>query len=284
MLYRVAMKGQFKIYKGSSIRYKNNIINNSYNIALKILAIFIFFLAASIAYSASVTNSKHDLSYLLTVDPSMANAYNQYGEVCVYCHTPHGANTGITAPLWNRNTPVGPFNVYTSDTMDTVPSNPPSGISLACLSCHDGTTAVDSIINAPGSGANLSGPWYSNAEATSHYKMSRATLAGRCAFCHGGVGPYQPGAGDHRPAYLNENLAPSGTPVNLSNDHPISMAYPSDQPTQFNSAANGKVGTLPLYGGKVECSSCHNVHNPANIPFLRSSNSVSAICTTCHKK
>ena len=23
-------------------------------------------------------------------------------QVCVFCHTPHGATTGIVAPLWNR--------------------------------------------------------------------------------------------------------------------------------------------------------------------------------------
>lgn len=27
---------------------------------------------------------------------------NDYGEVCVYCHTPHGANTTTAVPLWNR--------------------------------------------------------------------------------------------------------------------------------------------------------------------------------------
>ncbi len=278
MIDRAVMKRQLKNYKNLFINFLNKIINNFYKITLKIVAVFI--LIASAAYSASITNSKHDMSYLLTVDASMSDVYNQYGEVCVYCHTPHGANTGITAPLWNRSTPLGPFNVYNSPTMDTVPSNPPSGISLACLSCHDGTTAVDSIINAPGSGNNLSGPWYGNAAASKHNKMSRATLSGNCSFCHTQGGS----AADHRQAYLNENLAPGGTPVTLSNDHPISMTYPTDQPTQFNSTSNSKVGSLPLYGGKVECSSCHNVHNPSVVPFLRSTNSVSALCTTCHIK
>ena len=277
------MKKKFKLYKELNIRYINKTINNSNgHFTLKILAIFVFLLAASIAtivYSANIKNSKHDLSYLLTKN-TMGNAYNQYGEVCVYCHTPHGGDTGSTAPLWNRNNPAGPYNVYNSATMDSVPSNPPSGISLACLGCHDGTIAVDAIINAHGSGANLSGPWYGNSEATAHYKMGQAVRAGSCAFCHNPGGT----AADHRAAYLNDNLSVSGTPVDLTNDHPISMTYPTDQPTQFNSVSNGKVGTLPLYSGKVECSSCHNVHSPDNVPFLRSSNSVSALCTTCHIK
>ncbi|MCK5139565.1 MAG: hypothetical protein KAQ85_06975, partial [Thermodesulfovibrionia bacterium] len=74
----------------------------------KIYYFFSFFclLITSFAYSASIVNSKHDLSYLLTVDPVMSDVYNQYNEVCVYCHTPHSANSSINAPLWNRNTPA----------------------------------------------------------------------------------------------------------------------------------------------------------------------------------
>ena len=242
----------------------------------KIYYFFSFFclLITSFAYSASIVNSKHDLSYLLTVDPVMSDVYNQYNEVCVYCHTPHSANSSIDAPLWNRNTPAGPYNLYNSSTMDNPPDSV-SDISLVCLSCHDGTIAVDEIINAPGPGANLDGPWYGFSNAPIHYKMNTPLRIPNCAFCHGGLGIYQPRAGDHRPSYLT---------TDLSDDHPISTTYPTDQPTQFNAISNGRVDTLPLFSGKVECASCHNVHNPALTPFLRTSNSESGLCTTCHIK
>ncbi len=239
---------------------------------------FPFFLiclfVVSIAHSDSIVNSKHDLSYLLTTDPVMINVYNQYNEVCVYCHTPHSANTTLDAPLWNRNSPATTYNLYNSPTMDNPPGSV-TGTSLACLGCHDGTIAVDEIINAPGPGANLGGPWYGTSNAPIHYRMNRAIRIPNCAFCHGGLGIYQPRAGDHRLSYLT---------TDLSDDHPISTTYPTNQPTQFNTIADGRVGTLPLFSGKVECASCHNVHNPSFTPFLRTSNSGSGLCMTCHIK
>ena len=76
-------------------------------------------------------------------------------QICVFCHTPHGANTGVTsAPLWNRATGSATYTVYTSGTMQaTAPGNTLNGgASLACLSCHDGTQAMDNMLNQPGQG------------------------------------------------------------------------------------------------------------------------------------
>ena len=78
-----------------------------------------------------------------------------------------------------------------------------------------------------------------------------------CSACHNGVI-----ASDHRAAYLG---------TDLSKDHPISMTYPSS--SQFNVASTVEGGGLKLYSGKVECPSCHNVHDPSVSPFLRKSNS-----------
>ena len=39
-----------------------------------------------------------------------------------------------------------------------------------------------------------------------------------------------------------------------------------------------------LFNGKVECSSCHLVHDPSIPPFLRKSNAGSQLCLTCHVK
>ena len=70
-------------------------------------------------------------------------------QVCVFCHTPHHARTD-TAPLWNKDnlatyTSYGPTLAGTSTDV--------SGSSLACLSCHDGVTTFDNIINRPGKGS-----------------------------------------------------------------------------------------------------------------------------------
>ncbi|MFQ5780311.1 MAG: hypothetical protein ACE5HN_05940, partial [Nitrospiria bacterium] len=61
------------------------------------------------------------------------------------------------APLWNRrlSNPMT-FTPYTSQNFDGqdllgIPGRP-KGVSLACLSCHDGAVAFDALINSSGSG------------------------------------------------------------------------------------------------------------------------------------
>ena len=226
------------------------------------ITLMFLIMIAFAAYGASIVGSKHDLKHAYEVGSGLMKAsLNNYGEVCVYCHTPHSANTSIGAPLWNRNASSTTYTVYGSPTMKTTPSNPPSGISKACLSCHDGVQAVDAIINAPGSGLNTGGPWYGQSAALYHFGMKEG--ANNCGECHTG------GAGhDARAAYLG---------TDLSNDHPISMTYPST--SDFNPSPD-----LPLFSGKVECASCHDPHDPTRGAFLRKSNSGSALCLTCHIK
>lgn len=236
-----------------------------------LIALAVCLALSSIVYSGSIVNSKHDLQHAISTNPALMSPFlNNYGEVCIYCHTPHGS--GSIAPLWNKSTPAGPYNVYTSSTMDSTTGNPPSGVSLACLSCHDGTTAVDAIVNAPGTGANINGPWYGVAQSGSHFVMTPGTSCGSCH--NGSVGH-------------NANNAYLGT--DLTNDHPISMTYPAT--SDFNSptdALKGWGGSSPsdikLFSGKVECASCHNVHDPAVVPFLRISNTNSDLCKKCHVK
>ncbi|MGE5623043.1 MAG: hypothetical protein ACM3WS_07810 [Bacillota bacterium] len=105
----------------------------------------------------SIANTRHNLTQRQNAGgptgAMMDNYRNDYGEVCVYCHTPHGANTTITLPLWNRTIKATMYTTYnqlgTSTLTQTVAQ--PGNNSLACLSCHDGQSAVDSIINMPGS-------------------------------------------------------------------------------------------------------------------------------------
>ncbi len=41
-------------------------------------------------------------------------------------------------------------------------------------------------------------------------------------------------------------------------------------------------GHMPVREGKMECSSCHNVHGSNNVRLLKAGNSVSESCTSCH--
>ncbi|MBI2836981.1 MAG: hypothetical protein HYX75_01590 [Acidobacteria bacterium] len=243
---------------------------------LSLLATLLLAVQGGPLQCASVVGSRHDLSSdWWKGTPLMQLTLNNYGEVCVYCHTPHGGDSNIDAPLWNRTTPTGPYTLYSSSTLDSVVGQP-SGVSLACLSCHEGTIAVDSVLNAPGGGTNTAGPWYGQTAAPLHFKMEQGI--DNCGECHtGGVGH------DARMSYLG---------TDLRNDHPISMVYPTPAQDPAFNQPNGTVGGPRSFangiktftGDKVECASCHNPHDPANGSFLRVVNSGSALCNTCHIK
>ena len=53
---------------------------------------------------AVITGSKHDLSSTNTGVTYYSQGTITTDEVCVFCHTPHTANStaGATAPLWNK--------------------------------------------------------------------------------------------------------------------------------------------------------------------------------------
>ena len=108
----------------------------------------------------SIANSRHNLTQQTAGPPSFGSSVaiwmntmrNDYTEVCVYCHTPHGANTTIAAPLWNRTNKGNTYTLYNIPLTSGQTATQPGVSSLTCLSCHDGTVAIDSIVNMPGSG------------------------------------------------------------------------------------------------------------------------------------
>lgn len=204
----------------------------------------------------NVSITKHNLSL-------NTNAIYQTNtqEVCVFCHTPHGASPD--APLWNRAMPAGPFTMYSSPTIEMTIAGSPQGVSLACLSCHDGTIALDALRNTPGSGTTWAG-----------FPSGNPPSAG---YTFVGAGP--------------GNVFPSGKISNLGqdlrDDHPISVTYDPTKDPAFNTIASVTTAGLRFYGAaknQVECASCHNPHDSTNGMFLRKANAMSALCTTCHIK
>ncbi|MBI5095242.1 MAG: hypothetical protein HZB26_22760 [Candidatus Hydrogenedentes bacterium] len=98
-------------------------------------------LSGSVA-SAGIVNTKHNLS---ATGPGTVKAPSE-SEVCIFCHTPH--NSSPTVPLWNRNLPVLNYTPYSSSTMQSSPGQPTHASKL-CLSCHDGTIALGSVLSRP---------------------------------------------------------------------------------------------------------------------------------------
>jgi len=91
--------------------------------------------------AASILTSKHNLSS--TGPGTIKAATGAESQVCVFCHLPHNAKT--TGPLWNRDQPAGAYTPYTSSTRKIASPGQPTGTSLLCLSCHDGTIALGKI-------------------------------------------------------------------------------------------------------------------------------------------
>jgi hypothetical protein len=113
----------------------------------------------------AVSTTKHNLAQNPNILFGNTSTLKGGSEVCVYCHTPHGAgyagllNTGFP-PLWNRmintDTAYQTYDQAGSPSFEassaTTLNGKVKGVSLACLSCHDGTIAFDALINLPGSG------------------------------------------------------------------------------------------------------------------------------------
>ncbi|MFH1851502.1 MAG: cytochrome c3 family protein [Candidatus Neomarinimicrobiota bacterium] len=88
----------------------------------------------------SIATSKHNLSVLGT---GAIKATSETG-ICIFCHTTH--NSSATAPLWNRSDNTATYTLYGSPSMDASTQQPLT-TSRLCLSCHDGTVALGSVLN-----------------------------------------------------------------------------------------------------------------------------------------
>jgi len=234
----------------------------------------------------NVSNTRHNLSR--TDGQAISNSATD--EVCVFCHTPHWSNAdarAADAPLWNRMFSGATYTVYSSGTMDTTPGQPDGG-SIACLSCHDGTVAFDSLVNAPGRANSTNGYTFTPGEVNATF-VNDPTFTLGWDFTDFGVPMAKP-----------TNMTEIGGRVligtDLSNDHPVSMVYPTPaQDPAFNQPP-GTPGSPRVFpngirtfaADKVQCPSCHEPHASAGakgiISYLRMVNQESAICLTCHIK
>lgn len=258
---------------------------------------------ASAARVSDIRNTKHNFSSFVTPnilgqgDTRTVKSTNE-AEICVFCHTPHGANLG-EGPLWNREIPNNAsYTTYTSGSIDSTIQSP-NGVSKLCLSCHDGSIAIGSVRNRSGSGG---------------FQSSNISMQGT-----GGGGVMAPGEGST--TGYTRNLG-----KDLRNDHPISLTYNSAlvaADTEMRSPTQNPIhvrGLNPRPGlqdiqlqpenmaspttntGQVQCISCHDPHirdtTDENIKFLRLNRLQKAapdgsdtflpatdiICLACHVK
>lgn len=111
-----------------------------------------------------------------------------------------------------------------------------------------------------------------------------------CLSCHDDTIALDAFVGAGAPASGTISVAYPATTAALGTDlrytHPVSFNYAAHQATDGELfATNASITALLSSTGTVECSSCHDVHNTANIaPLQRMSNVNSALCLTCHDK
>jgi predicted CXXCH cytochrome family protein len=267
-----------------------------------------FLTAAGTAVWAGIATTKHNLSTTGIGDNHVTVGTN---EICVFCHTPHGADTSATVPLWNKKLPPGTgYQTYASlgsSTLDAQTTTNVGSVSLACLSCHDGTQAMDNILNAPGSGGfdptgggptGLPYTWTGSQVTPQGFLTNQAgginialitrDLRGHhpigIQYCGGGVTATSPN-GPCKDADFVEpsNAVISGEPVWWVDTGAAGLRQKTDMILYTRLPSDGYPGqTQPE--PFVECGSCHDPHTDAQPTFLRTTNDGSRVCLSCHIK
>lgn len=244
----------------------------------------VLFYALSVGKStAQIAGGLHDLSMW-----GGSNFKYLEENPCVFCHTPHRANTNQTYTnnpnppygssgnlggrfLWNRAIPSNTFQPYTSDTYTFKGNEPQPGIfSLLCLSCHDGIGAMNVLLNRPAPVPDMGVLYNQFGDAFDDPSIRPLNI------------------GD---AQCSGDTCSGGT--DLRNDHPVGFDY--DQSASSDPAIKPYANLpsqlqtrLTLTSHKMECNTCHDPHR-TNLPgvnnkFLVILPSEGDLCLSCHNK
>lgn len=262
--------------------------------ALVVVAAGLAFSSSAMAFTgtytagAGINSTVHDLGTGHNGIDYTANPDDSLNRICIFCHAPHntyrlspanggpgaGVGSGPQAPdafdylpLWNHELTgnSGSYTMYqngpgaptTGPKASQAIANGmiPGSNSLLCLSCHDGSVAINSYGNS--------------SQPTASQSSGGATIGTQ---------------------YL------IGKDNYLGNHHPIGFDYDAVQAvdTEIRSADTAELGTAGtvrthLFGvgnTKLECGTCHAVHNKGNTgeSLLWRSDVNSQLCLTCHDK
>lgn len=224
---------------------------------------------------SGIRGSSHDFSddiHLVTTGTKPTElSWNNRQEICRVCHAPHdkGRTNYENGLLWNHKSSELTFTMYSElagfDTLDGTVDTTVTGSSKLCMGCHDGATNIDAF-------DNKSGP-----------TGGTFTIA----------------------AYASTSINQGASTGALHGNHPVSITY---EWAADGELADPTVGTFDdgntiasvLESNKVQCASCHDVHNKNTAPgssLLRSPNTMliskggdgtnadaSKLCLTCHTK
>ncbi len=245
---------------------------------------------ADLAAGTGIKGTSHDLS--MTGGNTGANRFSDDAgatgkdRICIYCHAPHNTAKELVdasmdfdyLPLWNHTntTLAGSYTLYSNgwyepgledhriNANDFLATGQPGGVSLLCLSCHDGSVGVNQY------------GWYNN--QSSHNAGVAEPMDGRALI--GSLGDLT----NHHPIGFNYDDV-----ANVDHEIRLSSVLIPAQPTY----AGGVKPEGPVYiadllstDGMFECVSCHDVHNTKNggNKFTWVDDTNSNFCFTCHVK
>lgn len=225
---------------------------------------------------AAITGSAHDFTDGLKglkgnegTGTAVSEAWNGRNEICRVCHVPHdhsqAAQRYTNGLLWNHGVSSATYTMYDatwSATITGAQSAQPVGTAKLCLGCHDGSVAIDTFDKYAGGAILLDS---SATGYSSGYKV---------------------------PGFLD------GANLDLRGTHPISIAFPAADVNEFTDPTaatwtSGDTVASTLDNGRVQCSTCHDVHSQEDVPnthLLRAAQTVadggvaSGLCLTCHVK
>lgn len=234
---------------------------------------------ASTDVGSGVNGSVHDMNTYVASGTAYEDNGTLPGRTCAYCHTPHHAKPAVN-PLWNHAVTNATFIEYANPTLDGV-WDADTGPSRMCLSCHDGTVAVDSHYSMTGStaitgGANLTTDLSDDHPiGVSYQGVINAENAANSTDGLSGAGLF--------------DISTRRFLIGSTQTTPAVAGEAADGLTDAEILAGG-TGVLVssvLFGGDVvTCASCHDVHNKQNVDdyLLYGAQKDSGICLSCHDK
>ncbi len=176
------------------------------------------------------------------------------GQICEACHAPHGFAGGVDAPLWNHEVTSTTFTLYSSPTLwESTVQPEPGSISRLCLSCHDGTVAIDSF------GGSTGGTYMDDINAAANLGTDLSN--------------------DHPVGILWNHQGDEQR--NCTECHDVFSLNMGVKNVKFYPVPNNP--SLPNF--RLECGTCHDVHDGGPEPkLLRVTMKGSALCQQCHGK
>ena len=264
--------------------------------------------AAALAQTSDVLGA-HDLSL-----SGGSRIKGQMSAACLYCHVPHSG--GGKSALWGQTYSSQMYQTYTSNTEQNSAVQPELGQdSSMCLSCHDGTVAVGTVV--PYGPYTMQGTWSTmgtNLSSSHPFSLKLplqdapdlvASLVAtgqtqdpthsvqlikgniECSSCHN---PHNQAIDKQSPNFLVRDDVKGAVclacheinPRNVNmHDNPLAGWGPSAHANAGNmvnpSAGLGGYSTVAEFA----CISCHVPHGGASaVRLLRGANE--ADCVTCH--